>query len=43
VSVDDLKLLEEIEKKLDLRAVRKRMADGEELVSWEDVKASLDL
>jgi PHD/YefM family antitoxin component YafN of YafNO toxin-antitoxin module len=43
VSVDDLKLLEEIENRLDLRTVRERMADGEELVSWEDVEASLGL
>lgn len=43
VSVDDLKMLEDIENKLDLREARKRMADGEQLVSWEDVKASLGL
>ncbi|MEO8348494.1 MAG: type II toxin-antitoxin system Phd/YefM family antitoxin [Acidobacteriota bacterium] len=43
VSVDDLKLLEEIENRLDLRAVRKRIADGEELLPWEDVKAKLGL
>lgn len=43
VPVDDLELLQKIEDKLDLREVRKRMADGEELVPWEDVKAKLGL
>jgi prevent-host-death family protein len=43
VSVEDLKLLEMIENEIDLREVRKRMADGEDLVPLEEVKAKLGL
>ena len=43
VSVDDLALLEKIEDEIDLREARKRLADREDLVPWEDVKAKLGL
>jgi len=43
VSVEDLELLERIEDEIDLREARRRLADGEDLVPWEDVKAKLGL
>lgn len=42
VSPEDLKLLDRIEDKSDLRAARKRLADREDdSIPWEDVKAEL--
>jgi prevent-host-death family protein len=39
ISVDDLELLEELEERLDLEAVRRARAEGGARIPWERLKA----
>jgi len=43
VSVEDLKLLQEIEERDDVEEAWKARAESEESVSWEELKRELDL
>ncbi len=43
VSVEDLKLLQEIEERMDLDDALQARAESEETVSWEELKKELDL
>jgi len=43
VSVEDFKLLQEMEDRMDVDDAWKARAESEERVSWEDLKRELDL
>ncbi len=43
VSVEDLKLLQEIEERMDLDDALQARTESEETVSWEELKKELDL
>ena len=43
VSVEDLKLLQEIEERIDVEDAWKARAESEETVSWEELKKELNL
>jgi antitoxin Phd len=43
VSVQDLKLLQEIEERMDVDDAWKARTESEETVSWEELKKKLDL
>jgi antitoxin Phd len=43
VSVQDLKLLQEIEERMDVDDAWKARTESEETVSWEELKKELDL
>ena len=43
VSVDDLKLLQEIEERMDVEDAWQARAESEETVSWEELKKELKL
>ncbi len=43
VSVEDLKLLQEIEERMDLDDAWQARAESEETVSWEELKKELEL
>jgi len=43
VSVEDLKLLQEIEERIDVEDAWKACAESEEMVSWEELKKELNL
>jgi prevent-host-death family protein len=43
VSVQDLKLLQELEERMDVDDAWKARADSEETISWEELKKELDL
>ena len=43
VSVDDLKLLQELEERTDVDDAWRARAESEETVSWEELKKELDL
>ncbi len=43
VSVEDLKLLQEIEERIDVEDAWKARAESEETVSWEELKRELNL
>jgi len=43
VSIEDYELLNEIENRMDLDAVRNSLAEGGENITWDDLKKELDL
>ena len=43
VSVEDLKLLQEIEERMDVEDAWQARAESEETVSWDELKKELDL
>ena len=43
VSVDDLKVLQELEERMDVDEAWQARAESEETVSWEELKKELDL
>ncbi len=43
VSIEDLKLLQEIEERMDLDDALQARTESEETVSWEELKKELDL
>jgi len=43
VSIEDLKLLQEIEERMDVDDAWQARAESEETVSWEELKKELDL
>ena len=43
VSVEDLKLIQEIEDRMDIDDAWKARSESEETVSWEELKKELDL